>query len=77
MPFMPFLFLLLSPVLLDVSALHPVLGRISDWMPVTLYLRALDGAWDAPLILLAAAVLLLLASITADRISKPQKGYVF
>ena len=77
MPFMPFLFLLLSPVLLDVSALHPVLGRISDWMPVTLYLRTLDGAWDAPLILLAAAVLLLLASITADRISKPKEGYVF
>lgn len=65
MPFVPFLCLLLSPVLLDVSALHPVLGRISDWMPVTLYLRGLDGAWDAPALLLAAAAFLLLASLAA------------
>lgn len=62
MPFVPPAALLLSPVLLDLSAFVPALAPLVRWNPVTLYLRACDGGWEAGLALLAgAAVLLALA----------------
>ena len=61
LPFVPAAGLLLSPALLDLSQLFPVLAPVVRWNPVTLYLRAGAGSWRDGLLLtgLAAAVLLL------------------
>ena len=60
-PFVPVLALLLSPVLLDISALFPALAPVIRWNPVTLYLRASDGSWRDGLVLAGASAALLLA----------------
>lgn len=59
LPFVPALCLLLSPVLLDLSALFPALGPVIRWNPVTLYLRACGGAWADGAVLAAAGGVLL------------------
>ncbi len=56
MPFVPVLSLLLSPILLDLSALFPALAPIIRWSPITLYLRTCGGAWTDGLLLTAAAL---------------------
>ena len=43
MPFIAVLALLLSPVVFDISALYPPLADLCGWLPVTLYLEAVDG----------------------------------
>lgn len=54
MPFVPVLALLLSPMLLDLSQIFPILAPIIRWGPITLFLRACGGAWLDGLLLAAA-----------------------
>ena len=64
MPFVPAAGLLLSPVLVDLSALFPALAPVCRWMPLTLYLRACQGGWQDGVALAAGgAVLALLAAV--------------
>ena len=67
MPFVPVLGLLLSPVLLDLSLLFPVLGPVVRWNPVTLFLRSCGGSWGDGLLLAAAGGAILGSLIFADR----------
>ena len=60
LPFVPALGLLLSPVLLDLSQLFPVLAPVVRWNPITLYLRAGCGQWRDGLLLTALAAVCLL-----------------
>ncbi len=66
-PLAPVLCLLLSPVLLDCSALFPALRLPSQWMPVTLYLQACQGRQRSLLLLLAAGLGATLLSACLDR----------
>jgi len=71
LPLVPALGLLLSPVLVDLSLLFPVLKPVIRWMPVTLYLRACGGAWADGLALLLGAGAILALLLLAGR--KAQK----
>ena len=67
-PAMPVLALITSPILLDPGSLSPILGTISQYNPLTLYLQAADGA-------LYPAVLLILLGIGLTALSLiPQKA---
>lgn len=66
MPFVPLLCLVLSPVLFDPASLFPALAPLSAAMPITLFLRACDGAWQAGLLLLGAGILLTAAAFLPD-----------
>lgn len=67
MPFVPVLGLLLSPVLLDMSALFPALAPVIRWSPITLYLRTCGGAWGDGLVLAAGAAAILALLWAAER----------
>lgn len=56
MPFAPPAALLLSPVLIDLSLLFPVLAPAVRWSPVSLYLGACAGRWTDGLILAGAGL---------------------
>lgn len=66
-PFVPALGIVLSPVLLDLSAIFPALEPIIRWNPVTLYLRACGGSWADGLLLAAAGLVILAVLLAADR----------
>ena len=66
-PFVPVLALLLSPVLIDLSLLFPVLAPAVRWSPVSLYLRACGGGRGDALLLAAVGILIPAALWLADR----------
>ncbi len=61
-PAMPVLALITSPILLDPGSLSPLLGTVSTYNPLTLYLQAADGA-------LFPAVLLILLGVGLTALS--------
>lgn len=77
MPFVPVLCLVLSPIILDFSAMVPAIGFVADWMPLTLYLYGAEGKLQCVLTLLLLALLGAVVSVVLDLAVKSEKKKVF
>ena len=69
-PFVPVLALLLSPVLIDLSPLFPILAPAVRWSPVSLFLRSCGGNWGDALLLAAVGIAIPAALWMADSWAK-------